>query len=194
MTDPANQPSDVWLRGNRRVAAGLVGLSLACGAVAAAAAVAVGLSRSGGPAWWAVAAVAGTIANGLALMAWASARPRLMRQGDRIVVQVAPFAREAVPIDVVECVFPGSNPLTADGTPAGDGPASFRVGTLVLRLAERALDYRSRDTFAPWVMWSDGNIVLDGRWCEPLSPAVARTVGTLLMEAKRGVALTKDAP
>lgn len=194
MTEPAQVPSEVWLRGNRRVAAIVAVVAVACDLVAVAAVLAAVAPGQGGTAWWAVAAVMGTIASGLGLLAWASARPRLLRQGDQLFVQVAPFVRETLPIDVVECVFPGSQPLAADGMPAGEGPASFRVGTLVLRLAERAIDYRSRDMFPPWGTWADGNVAIDGRWCEPLSPGLARTVGTLLMEAKREAVVTKGRP
>lgn len=194
MSHPAQEPSEVWLRGNRRVAALVAVAAVACDLVAVAAVLAAVGLRQGGVAWWGVAAVAGTVAAGLGLLAWASARPRLLRQGNQLVVQVAPFVRETLPIDVVECVFPGSQPLTADGAPAGEGPASFRVGTLVLRLAERAIDYRSRDMFPPWGRWADGNVAVDGRWCEPLSPELARTVGTLLMEAKREAVVTPGRP
>ena len=117
--------------------------------------------------------------------AWACFRPRLVRQGSCLVVQVSPVARETVPLDIVECFFPGSNRLDAEGAPAGGEQIAFRVGTLIIRLAERALDYRRRDTFSPWVTWDDSCIVLDGRWCERLTPEFARELGARLVAAKR---------
>jgi hypothetical protein len=36
-----------------------------------------------------------------------------------------------------------------------------------------------------WGSWEDGNVVFDGRWCEPLSQAVARDLSGRLLEARR---------
>jgi hypothetical protein len=58
----------------------------------------------------------------------------------------------------------------------------------VIRLAERALDYRSGATFAPWATWSDSYIVLDGRWCEPLSPELVKSLSSRLVTVKRAAA------
>jgi len=79
-------------------------------------------------------------------------------------------------------VFPGSQPLGGD-----DETADRRVTTLVLRLAERAVEWRSRPVTQAWGSWEDGNVVFDGRWCEPLSPAVARDISARLLEARRRV-------
>ena len=55
-------------------------------------------------------------------------------------------------------------------------------------LAERATEWRSRQFFGPWGSWEDGHIVIDGRWCEPLSAESARQIATRLAEVKREVA------
>ncbi len=180
-----NGPDEVWLQGNRRVAMilGAVAVVLDGGALVAMLMAVMG--SSGSMAWWVVAAIAATAASGLMLLAWASHRPRLARQGDRLLVQVSPLVRREVPIDVVECFFPGSNPLDADGSPTCGEHAAFRVGTLVIRIAERALDYRAGDTFTPWATWEDSYLVLDGRWCEPLSPALVKELSSRLVAAKR---------
>jgi hypothetical protein len=187
-TTAPSGPHEVWLRGNMRVAGvlGTVAMLLDGGALAAV----LMAMRGGGesPGWWGVAAVAAGAASGLMLLAWASSRPRLVRQGDSLLVQVSPLTRQEVPIDVIECFFPGSNPLDADGAPTCGEHAAFRVGTLVIRLAERALDYRSGATFAPWATWSDSYIVLDGRWCEPLSPELVKSLSSRLVTVKRAAA------
>lgn len=181
-------PSEVWLRGNARVALILGMLAVLLdggGLVAAVMAISGGV---GSVPLWSIAAIAATAGSGLMLLAWASARPRLVRQGDRLLVQVSPLVQREVPVDVVECFFPGSHPLDADGSPTCGEQAAFRVGTLVIRLAERALDYRAGDTFTPWASWEDSYIVLDGRWCEPLSPQLVKDLGSRLVAAKRAVA------
>jgi hypothetical protein len=184
-TTTFSEPHEVWLRGNMRVAGvlGIVAMLLDGGALGA-----VLMAMQGGGeslAWWGVAAVTAAAASGLMLLAWASLRPRLVRQGDSLLVQVSPLVRQEVPLEVIECFFPGSNPLDADGLPTRGEQAAFRVGTLVIRLAERAIEYRSGGTFTPWATWSDSSIVLDGRWCEPLSPELVKSLSSRLVTAKR---------
>jgi hypothetical protein len=184
-TTAPSEPHEVWLRGNMRVAGvlGAVAVLLDGGALGA---VLMAMQRRGeAPGWWGVAAVAAAAASGLMLLAWASSRPRLVRQGGSLLVQLSPLVRQEVPLEVIECFFPGSNSLDADGALTCGEHAVFRVGTLVIRLAERALDYRSGATFAPWATWGDSYIVLDGRWCEPLSPELVKALSSRLVAAKR---------
>jgi hypothetical protein len=184
MTDGSISPAETWLRGNLRpvlwlAAAGLgvAGVVVPAAVVAAAPAVV-----------WRVLATAG-LAGGLAvgMLARAAARPRLERRGDVLRVRLSPTKTEDVPLEVVECFFPGSNPISRSGETTCGSHAVFRVNTLVMRLAERAADQAARPTFAPWGTWDDGYVIFDGRWCEPLSPDVARTLGRRLIEVKRSL-------
>jgi hypothetical protein len=154
----------VWLRSNPRPAvAGAVVVALA-GAVAAAT-----LWVAGGPAWGWWALVAASL-------------PRLVRRGGMLRVRLSPLTAHDVPLEIVECVFPGSSPLE------GSEAAPRRVGTVVMRLAERAVAWKERPTFAAWGTWNDGHVVIDGRWCEPLSLEVTKQLGQRILEAKREVA------
>ncbi|MGI9178649.1 MAG: hypothetical protein ACR2IT_12440 [Pirellulales bacterium] len=183
--------AEIWLHGNVRPAAGLLLAAVLLAAGIVATTIVVPLSP-----WlrWplAVAAAAGVVAA--MIVAWSAARPRLVRSGSEVIVRLAPLATHRVPLEIVECVFPGSQPLVAGSQPpAGDEPAANaaadrRVNTLVIRLAERALAWRSRPVASVWGAWSEGSIVFDGRWCEPLSPAVVRGISARLLEAKRQVA------
>lgn len=172
---------DVWLRGNVRPAVGLA--ALAVGALAAGFAV---LLACGLPAWiiWLAAAVAINVAAIAALLVWSASRPRLERRGTVLRLRLAPYAAHDVPLDAVECVFLGSQPIGREDADV----YRLRVGTLVVRFAERATECRERLTFGPWGTWHDGYAVVDGRWCEPLSLEVARRVSARLLEAKRQVA------
>jgi hypothetical protein len=183
---------EVWLRGNVRPvlvvgATAVAAVALATGVAAATGAGAVVLGACGG-----ATVVVAVIVAALARVA---AGPRLGRRGSALVVRLAPWRVDEVPLGVVECLFPGSQPLDgpvlrhvhADDTPAGDQPTR-RVGTLVIRFAERAAAWRERPTFAPWGAWHDGHAIVDGRWCEPLSAEVARALGQRLLEAKREAA------
>jgi len=179
---------EVWLRGNARPALVL----LAAVVIVAGLAVAVVVITD--PPWWVAGAVAGGVVAALAAatgLVWAAAQPRIVRRGGELEIRLSPLGARRVPLGIVECVFPGSQPWApaADADDAG----GRRVNTLVLRLAERAAAWRSRPVAAAWGTWTDGNVVFDGRWCEPLSPDVARGIATRLLESKRGIAVEDDA-
>lgn len=177
----AGQP-EVWLRANPRPVAALAAIVAACFAVAAAAAWLAGVGLA---AMSVGSVVAATVAGGLLAAAIAAVQPRLVRRGDELEVRLSPLAVERVPLEVVECLFRGSEPL-----PEGraDMPPRFRVGTLVVRLAERAEAWRARPTFRPWGSWADGHIMIDGRWCEPLSHETVGRIAERLLLAKREAA------
>jgi hypothetical protein len=186
---PSSAPAEVWLRGNVRPVLAM-GAPVVAVAAALLAIVVVGVASP--TARWIAGGAAGALLVIVAMLAWTARRPRLIRLGDRLLVRTSPTAVADVPLDVVECFFPGSNPIDAAGKPTCGEQAAFRVGTLVLRIAEQAAGYQSRDSFRPWVVWEDGAIVIDGRWCEPLSPGLARDLGGRLMEAKRGLAAARE--
>jgi len=178
---------EVWLRGNLRPAAAVAALATLLGLALVAAAIAAGQAA----AFIAAAAAAACLlvaAGGYVL--WMAARPRLVRAGDTLEAWLSLTGPQRVPLDVVECIFRGSEPLPLPGRAAGqeDAQPKFRVNTVVVRLAERATDWRARETFRPWGSWEDGHLVVDGRWCEPLSPETVRGVATKLIEAKRELA------
>ncbi|MFN9369118.1 MAG: hypothetical protein ACK6CT_10210 [Planctomycetia bacterium] len=183
MNAPAG-PGETWLRGNLRPAAVLAALSAALTLIAVAVALVCGapLILIG-----ALGGAGGLAVVGAGLLAAAAGRPRLQLQGSALRVRLAPFAVHDVPLEVVECVFLGSRSLYGmDDTETNDGRR--RVATLVLRIAERATGWRSRPTTRAWGTWEDGNVVCDGRWCEPLTAGVVREVAQRLLDAKRAAA------
>ncbi len=178
---------EVWLRGNRRPGVVAIVIVTIVAAAASGAAVASGLSA------WILGGVLGVSALLLAnavVAAWVVSRPRLTRAGSFLEVRPAPGVVERVPLEVVECIFRGSDPILRPGEEAD--AAKFRVGTLVVRLAERATPWHRRTTFRPWGTWEEGHIVIDGRWCEPLSIETVRAVAARLLEAKRAVTTGGD--
>ena len=166
------------MRGNSRPVVGLAVVGCM-----AAAGLGVVVGSVGGSPWLAAAVVLGLV-SGIAVFAIGAVQPRLACRGSRLVVRLQPLVACEVPLDVVECVFPGSQPLPRPGR-SNAAPPDRRVGTIVIRLAERAAAWRQRPTFAPWGTWKDGHIVIDGRWCEPLTPEFTRALGGRLLEAKR---------
>ncbi len=173
----AGMRREVWLRSNLRP----VAVAVAVAASVAILAVVVVLTMHL-PVWAKVVMtmLAGSDVLAAAVLAWGAAQPRLALDGDTVAVRLAPLTVQRVPLEVIECVFRGSEPIAAE-----DGPPRFRVGTLVLRLAERATEWRQRPSFRPWGTWEDGHVTIDGRWCEPLSPESARQIAARLADAKR---------
>jgi len=172
----AAERREVWLRGNVRPVAGLAMI-----AAVVATALGTGLAAAGlGWAVWITGAMAAATLAAAAVVACAAAAPRLARAGDRLEIRIVPGRVERVPLEVVECLFRGSEVLP---TPGGD--ARFRVGTLVIRFAERAPEWKSRPAFRPWGTWDDGYALIDGRWCEPLSRETVQRIAAALVEAKR---------
>jgi len=174
---------EVWLRGNLRPV-----LALAAAAVALAAVGLGSLVLAGAPAWGlaAVAGVAGVVLGAVAAVAAVAANPRLSRDGESLVLCLSPGRIERVPLEVVECIFRGTEPLGAAAGAAADEPRG-RVGTLVVRFAERDGRWHERTTFHPWGTWADGHAVIDGRWCEPLTRETIERVAADLLAAKREV-------
>lgn len=170
--------SEIWLQGNVRPAVGLCAAVAVSGSLVMAAVAAL---RPPAAVAWAAATIclAGVLVAGAVV--WAARRPRLVHRGGVLEVRLSPLAVQRIPLEVVECVFPGSHLLGVGEPDAADR----RVNTLVLRLAERAVEWRSRPVVPAWGSWDDGNVVFDGRWCEPLSPELARGISTRLLEAKR---------
>jgi hypothetical protein len=175
---------EIWLRGNLRPAVGLVLVALVVTCLGVAAALVGGAPPVVA---WTVAGAGAAAVAAAALLATAAARPRLERHGSSVRVRLAPLTVHDVPLEVVECVFRGSLPLAGEAAAAPAEPP-HRVATLVLRIAERATAWQARPTFRSWGTWEGGSIVLDGRWCEPLTGDVTSDVARRLLEAKRAVA------
>jgi hypothetical protein len=174
----------VWLRGNVRPVAGIAAVTAVICAALVVAVVAVDVPPT---LRWIVATACVVAAAAVAAIAVAAGRPRLSHRGDVLRVRLMPTAVREVPLEAVECFFLGSSGLEEAGQPPPDA-VSRRVTTLVMRLAERAVDWGERPSFAPWGKWEDGAVVFDGRWCEPLSVDVARRLSGWLVEAKRAAA------
>ena len=185
MNAAAEPTAAVWLRGNVRPVLGLAAVAAAFGGLIVAIVLATGTMATHG---WLVAVywlVAALVVGALSLVA---SRPRLEHTDGMLRVRLAPGRADDVPLAVVECFFLGSNTLGPDDA------ATHRVGTLVMRIAERATEWQQRPTFAPWGTWADGAVVFDGRWCEPLSLELARGLSGRLVEVKRAVATGSAGP
>jgi len=181
MTRAAAEPEcEVWLRANVRPAAVLAAVALVAGT-----ALAVLAALPSAPPVARLCAGVASVAAALPLVALAAAaaRPRLVRRGRVLRVRLAPLLAHDVPLDVVECFFLGSQRLPGGGD--RDDLPTHRVGTIVMRIAERAAAWQARPTFPAWGTWAEGAVVFDGRWCEPLSADLVRRLTARLVDAQR---------
>jgi hypothetical protein len=178
--------AEIWVWGNPRpvICLAIAGLLLAAALAAALVTVGGAMLPSRGVAVGSAAAVMIVALAAAGLLLFGGLQPRLARRGGALVVRLQPLVAHEVPLEVVECVFPGSQPLPPRSHEP-DADPDRRVGTIVIRLAERATAWRQRPTFSPWGTWEDGHIIIDGRWCQRLSPEFARGLGGRLVEAKR---------
>lgn len=171
----------VWLRANPRpgivvaaVATVIVGLLVLLGFLAR-----TWQRQAGWGAWLSGGLVAVAGAGGVLV----SSRPRIVLDGGHVVVRLRPTGAVSVPLDVVECFFLGSR---LEPPPPGDHrTGGERVRTLVMRIAERAVEFADRPTLTPWGRWEEGSVTFDGRWCEPLSVDLVRRLNRELAAAKR---------
>lgn len=173
---------EIWLRGNVRPAGLLVAVAALTGTALTVLAVVPETAAVARPLALGYGIVVGPLATALAI---AAVQPRVTRRGDALRVRLTPLVAHDVPLENVECFFMGSQRLE-DPRGREDVPTQ-RVGTLVMRIAERAEAWQARRTFAPWGTWADGAVVFDGRWCEPLSADLARRLSGMLVEAKRSL-------
>ena len=168
----------VWLRSNHWPGVGIAGMAAALLLVVLLASRP--WSRPVGVVPWLLGGGLGVAgAAGLIL----SSRPRIVLVGKGLRVHLAPARVEVVPLEVVECFFLGSRlepPHPGDVRTGGD-----RVRTLVMRIAERAVDHAERPTLPLWGAWREGSVTFDGRWCEPLSVDLVRRLNRDLTTAKR---------
>jgi hypothetical protein len=177
-----------WLGANRRLVwlLAVVAGGLLAGGLGAA--VAAGRTAGGWRLFLGIlAAGSGLLAAVVAVVAGRAAVARMSCRGETLVVRTGPFGSERLPLDVVECFFLGSQLLDRSGSPTRDDEPAFRVGTLVVRVAERAVAGHAESWTArgPWAVWEDGYLIIDGRWTEPLTVETVRRVNGRLAQAKR---------
>lgn len=136
-----------------------------------------------GPAWlfwigWAVAILALLVVGALA---YSLNVPRLAYEDGYLLVYLRAMRPIRVPIEIVEVFFLGSGPAHL-GYEDEHGPKTSNV---VVRLAEAARDWRTREVRPELGEWYDSYIVIRGTWCEPLSLERINRINARLSSIKR---------
>lgn len=171
---------EVWLRTNRRAL--LLGLVVPSALLVFAGAGFV-WSLGIGNGWWAgVFLAAGTMPLWMVgELIYAINHPRLAYDRGELLVYLEPAKATRVPIEIVECFFLGQGPSELPKL-HGREP---QIQNVVVRLAEAATDWKQRAVKPTFGQWSDGYITIRGSWCEPIAPAVLKSLNERLVEAKR---------
>jgi len=174
-----------WLRANLRLA-GLLAVIASFLFLSVIAMCGIAIWFSGG-----LSAVAVLCSAGLGILsciigyvAFTAKQGRIFSKDSSLLVRIGPVSVEKLPLDAVECFFLGSQPLDRSGEPVASDEAAFRVGTLVVRVAER-YGHLASGRRGPWARWKDGYLVVDGRWSEPLVVETLRRINGRLAVAKR---------
>jgi len=167
--------TSAWLKRNRRVlvmAMVPAVIAVICGAALAAADSAPAATRVGG---WLLVAGGILLTSALVIRFF---QPRIGYADGRLLVHLG-GAPTAVPIEVVECFFLGH----AETTLPGNAELNAKVAAVVVRLAESAVDWKSRKVKPSLGKWQDGYILVRGTWCEPISGEVVNSLNERLRQA-----------
>lgn len=107
-------------------------------------------------------------------------RPVLAHDSDHLLVFLNSGEPERVPIEFVEFFFRGEGPVS----PEGDDE-SANAANIVVRLAERAEDWKHRDIKSSLGHWCDGYITIRGMWCEPIDRPLLEQLNRRLVAVHR---------
>lgn len=170
-----------WLQPNRRAL--WFGMSVPLVLVAVAAVVIAcappdGMGTAVAAAAWVVVGLAGLATGTLIAMMRV---PRLAYESGELLVYLRSWQPDRVPIEAVECFFLGQGtsdiPVKSNLDP--------QTSTIVVRLAESAVDYHHVEVKPSLGQWCGGYIVLRGTWCEPITPELMQRLNRRLVEVHR---------
>ena len=169
---------ETWLKPNQRVLLlCLVGSVILSG-------LAVWLFRLTEPIYFWVGICLLPLAVALALGVFLrTLRRRLAYRSGTLLVDLGPGKPIPVPIEAVECFFLGS----AKTSISGRWGIQSRAVSVVVRLAEKAVEFHDRSVSPGLGSWSEGYITIRGSWCEPVSPALIAKLNRRLIEAQKAL-------
>ena len=174
---------ECWVGGNRRAFAwsALTPALLAAtiGAALLAAAIFAGLGPAPRIALFSLATLLLAAAVFVAGSAWFLINtPRIACRQGQVLVYLRPQSPEVLPLESVECFF-----LGRDSVRIGSRPS--RVSNIVVRIAERNGELRARTVQTRFGGYRDGYLIVDGAWCEPITPELMKRINARLGEARR---------
>ena len=172
---------EVWLRTNTRALAfGMIPPALFAGMGLL---LLLGLPGREPPAW--LRAAGGVLlalsSLTIAALAWQMRKPRLAYRDGEILLWLRSGGAIRIPVEFVECFLLGHAPSLL---PGGDRQQA-ETSALVLRVADRAVDWHRQDVKPQLGKWCEGYITIRGTWCEPLDLALVNRLNARLAEVSR---------
>jgi hypothetical protein len=116
----------------------------------------------------------------LAILSLQFRLPRLAYVDGNLLVYLRMGPPFHVPTEVVECFFLG----TGAGQIPGKSGEEVPVRNVVIRVAEKAVEYHQREVKPALGRWEEGYITIYGAWCEPLDVELAKRLNARLAEVK----------
>jgi hypothetical protein len=105
-------------------------------------------------------------------------QPRLAYCDGRLLVWLRSGAPIRVPIGAVECFWLGH----AASLLPGKRNERTETQTIVIRIADKAVEWRQQEVKPQLGAWCDGYITIRGTWCEPLNIDVVNRLNRRLAE------------
>lgn len=105
-------------------------------------------------------------------------QPRLAYQDRHLLIFLRSGAPFRVPIEHVECFWLGQAPSMLPGTQNENS----EVAAVVVRIADKAAEWRHQDVSPQLGKWCEGYVTIRGTWCEPLNIDVVNRLNTRLAE------------
>jgi hypothetical protein len=123
-------------------------------------------------------------------MAWVNLqccwRPRVARSSRNLLMYVHGSRPIQIPLEVVEVFFHGQSPLDVQArTPHHTEPVGLESLNIVVRLAERAVDWQQHTVSPSVAKWCGGYISLFGTQCEPITAELLTKLNAQLVQAHR---------
>lgn len=122
----------------------------------------------------------------IAALAWQIRKPRLAYHDRQVFVWLRPGRPIRVPLEVVECFLLGQ---TSSFLPGGD-ERHVETSALIMRLAQKAEEWQHLDVKPQLGAWCQGQVIIRGTWCEPLSVSLVNRLNQRLYDVSREKAVT----
>ena len=177
---------ECWLRPNRRVLVLAIGLHLLIALLASL--LATGL-------WFPKSPLSLKVCVGIvAVWTWIrtvlrirdACLPRVAYQQGEVLFFLRNLRALRVPVAEVECFFLGqTDSMLASSTATEPSAGVLKTRAVVVRLAEPATAWHSRDIRRELGVWADGYITIRGTWCEPMTADLVKGLNSRLAKIHR---------
>ena len=113
-------------------------------------------------------------------------RPRVARANQYLLMYLRGSRPIQVPLEIVEVFFRGQSPLDVQARSSQhSGRVELESVNVVVRLAERAIEWQQHEVSPTIAKWCGGYVSLLGTQCEPITPELLSQLNARLVQAHR---------